>query len=273
MALRGFAWLVIAVCILAGLAGQAAGLVMKLNILESIEGHAALFSLSNGPVQRFTVRWENTGSVNCLARARIDFHVLENGSLGEGVVYTSWSSQKPLMAGQSQAWELYSDLPGGSYAAVMRMHYCNEIFEQEPYFFNVTESEPQEGLRLGVAEMGRDYVDVAVESPDYAGGVAVIPEEYPRGWIFQSGYAGDIAPGEAVRVRLGFVPVRTTDTMIRFRAVSADGAVYGEREVSLSVPEEPSPEWGTIIMISIPIAIILVVVLYVSRFIIKIWRR
>jgi hypothetical protein len=269
MAVR-FAWVLIAVCILAG---HAAGLGLDVNILERVQGHADWFSLSNGPVQRFTLRWENTGSVNCLTRARIDFHVIgENGSLGSRVC-TSWGSLEPLMAGQARTWELYSALPGGGYAAVLRVYYCNELFEQEPYFFNVTGSEPSEGLSIDRVEVHGDYVDVFVRSPDGAGGVVVIPEEYPGGWIFQPGYAGDIGPGETAGARLGFVPVMLEGAAVKIRALSGDGGLYGEREFSLSVPQEPSPDWGTIMLVSIPMAVILAVILYVSRFIIKIWRR
>ncbi len=279
MALRNTALVAISVAILASLAGQlimageASGLGLGMNIMESIQGHAAMLTLSNGPVQRFTLRWENIGSVNCLSRARIDFYALADNDTLEERVYTSWSSQEPVMAGQSHTWELYSNLPGGSYAAITMVYHCNELFEEEPYLFTVPGSEPVEGLYIDSIEVHSDYVDALVRGPGWAGGVAVIPEEYPGGWIFQSGVV-DMAPGGVAVVRLGFVPVRLTGTAVTIRAVAMDGSVYGKREFSVSVPkEEPAREWGSFILLLASLAVILVVILYVSKFIIKIWRR
>ena len=270
-----FLLFITAACMLAGLIGTAAGIGLNMNILEKAEGHVAWFSLFNGPVQKFDVRWENMGSVNCLSRARIDFHEVEgNGSLG-GRVYTSWSSQEPLMAGESHEWELYSALPAGSYAAVLRIYHCNEIADQEPYFFNVSGGgEPEDRLYIEVAGAHREYIDVIVSSPSGAGGVVVLPAGYPSGWIFQAGYAGDISPGGTATARLEFVPVRTDGAAISLRAVSGDGSAYGEGEFSVSLPEEePVFGLGMLILLSVSIAVILAVVLYLSNYIIKIWRR
>ncbi len=257
-----------------GLVGQAAGMGLDMNIMESVQGHATWLSLSNGPVQRFSVRWENTGSVNCLTRPRIDFYaVMGNSTLG-GRVYTSWGSREPLMAGQSHSWKMYSMLPQGSYAAVLRVHHCNELFEDEPYMFAVQESRPAGNLYIDRIDVRGDYVDVAVRSTGEAGDVAVIPGEYPRGWVFQPGVVKGMGPGETAVARLGFVPVWSEGTAISIRAMAMDGSAYGEREFSVSRPEEePARDWGKLILLSVSIAIIFMVILYVSRFIINIWRR
>lgn len=273
MALRGIAP---AAClaVLIGMSLQAAGMGLDLNIREDIRGHAAWLSLSNGPVQMFTIRWENIGSANCLARARIDFCRAEGNETTGERLHTSWSSQEAIMSGQSQTWELYSSLPEGRYAAIPRVYHCNEIFEEEPYFFDVTGSEPEGAIHIEGIGLHSDSLDVLLRSPEGAGEVAVVPEGYPSGWIFESGYAGDIAPGESVRVSLGFVPVRLNGTAVKLVAVAMDGSVRGERVFSVSVPDEkPAPEWGTVMMLMFSLAVLLVVILYVSKIIIKIWRR
>jgi hypothetical protein len=236
------------------------GMELEVSIAENLGGHAAWFNLSNGPAQTFGVRWENTGSVNCLSRPRIDIYTMDNDSLGN-VIYTAWGSEESIMAGGSRAWQLYSSLSEGDYAAVLRMYYCNEMFEEEPYRFSAPGREPAEDLSIENIVVHPDYIDVAVRG---TGNMVVIPQDYPRGWIFQGGLVD-----ENMIARLGFVPVGPEGTSATLMAVSSEGK-YVTREFSLVVPEEEvSVPWE----VAIVMLALIVFLLYVSRNIIKIWRR
>jgi hypothetical protein len=241
------------------LAGQAVALDLEISVEEEVQGHAAWFSLSNGPAQIFNVRWENIGSVNCLSRPRIDFmRVMGNGTLGD-LAYTAWGPEDRVLTGASREWQLYSSLPEGDYAAVLRVYHCNEIFEHEPYLFSAPGSEPGDEVSINGIEVHKDYLDVLVSG----NAEVVVPEDYPSGWIFQG---GEVRDG---RARLHFVPVSLAGVSVILRAVSAGGDA-AVREFSMTVPEqEEQIPWGVIILL----LVILVFLLYVTRNIINIWRR
>jgi hypothetical protein len=243
------------------MATDSTALGLDVSIKESITGHVAWFSLSNGPAQRFSVRWENIGSVNCLARPRIDFYESVGNASAENPVYTAWGSEDAVLSGGSSEWELYSSLPEGDYGAVLRMYHCNEIFEEEPYGFTAPGSTPGESLVIESVDVHRDYIDVIVSGD--SDGAVVIPEDYPRGWIFQSGVV------EENTARLMFVPVSHVETAVSVRAVSPEGD-YAERRFSITVPEEENatPWWALV-----AVAAALIFLLYVSRNIINTWRR
>jgi hypothetical protein len=164
-----------------------------------------------------------------------------------------------VLSGASREWELFSSLPRGEYAAVLRVYHCNEIFEHEPYMFTSAGTTEGEGpLMTGIASrQGR--IEVQVSGQD----VAVIPEDYPRGWIFQASKAQD---GRAI---LDFVPVGDLSTSITLKAVDASG-FSSVREFSVSPGQESGGlPWGTALLL----LALLFFALYVSRNIIKIWRR
>jgi hypothetical protein len=234
-------------------------------VRENVLGHAAWFSISNGPVQRFSARWENIGSVNCNVRPRIDIYgVADNGSLGD-LAYTAWGSQEPVMSGGSQEWEIFSALPEGNYAAVLRTYHCNEIFEEEPLLFASPGGAGGSGLGVSSVDVHDGYVDVSV-SGGQGRDIAVIPESYPRGWIFQSARTD-----ESGRARLDFVPVGEQGA-VNIEVFSLDGESYGSREFSLVIPEEVQSPW-TMAALGFGAAALLIIVLYSTRTIIKIWRR
>lgn len=260
------------VSVLAGqalLGEQATGVGLDITIREAVTGHATWFNMSDA-VQRFGVRLENTGSVNCFSRPRIDFYTLTGNSSLESLVYTAWGSEETIMTGGSREWRLCSGLPEGEYAAVLRTYHCNEIFEEEPYVFSVPSSEREDSLTIEKVEVRDGYIEVFVRSPGGARDVVVIPESYPRGWIFQAGEAGDIAPGGTASARLGFIPVKLDGASVTVKALSGDGRASGQRQFSMSVlKEDTSVPWGVVIVAGA----LLVFLLYFSKNIIKIWRR
>jgi hypothetical protein len=258
VALKILLWIASFILIM-GFSADVQALGLDISVTESLTGHAAVFSLDNGPAQVFNLRWENIGSVNCRVRPRIDFYQdLGNGSLGERV-YISWGSEDEINSGASHEWELLSSLPEGEYAAILRVTHCHEIFSHEPFLFS-SPSHGEENLEIQGIEIHPDFVDVIVEAPD---GSVIIPEEFPRGWIFEGSRV------EQGRSRLGFVPVNLEATSVTLKVIGSDGSV-GLREFSMKPPaEEFSLPWGTYLTL----LFMFIFLLYVSRNIIKIWRR
>jgi hypothetical protein len=237
---------------------------MEISIEESLQGHAALFDLNNGPVQEFVLRLENTGSVNCLARPRLDIYTSGEGDLTD-LAYTAWGSEEALMAGASREWRLYSALPQGSYSAVLRTHYCNEIFKLGTLNFSALGLDPDKSLTIDVLTVGENAMDLSVSGLD--GKVVVIPEDYPSGWIFEAAALEEEGHGQAW---LGFEPVRVDGTSVMLRAISLDGLSYGERRVSLSLRKEQASSDLIYAIFILPVVFFL---LYLSRNKIKIWRK
>jgi hypothetical protein len=266
MGLRVLACTTAFMLVVAGVSVQ--GMDLVLTIEQSLDGHLSFFTLDNRALQSFAIRWENIGSVNCMTRPRIDIY-----SPGAGLVHTAWGSQERIMAGQGHEWVLHSGLEEGDYSAILRVYFCNEILEEEPFNFSVQEKATPGGLSIDSVRVYKDYVEVSVRSPDGANGVAVIPEDYPTGWIFESGISGDLKPGETGLARLGYVPVRLAGTAIGIRALSAEGYSVG-REFSMpALQEEPAIDWGLVMGLAFAFAVIIIVALYLSRIIFKIWRR
>jgi hypothetical protein len=265
-------WLVLILTFFCLLGLRAGAIGLDMSITENVEGYSAWFSIDNGPVQRFQVRWENIGTVNCLVRPRIDiFHVQENGT--GGLVYTAWGSEEPVLSGASREWSLYSDLVQGNYSAELRMYFCNEITENHLTSFSVAPDQEEGLVSIEQLVVQERYIDVTVRSGDYSGDVVVLPVEYPFGWIFVSSNETQVSSGRPSLARLSFVPVKREGVVVKIRAVSVDGRVAGEREFSVSVPDKvPVQEGLGLLVLAVIMIVAIITVIYVASRIIKIWK-
>ncbi len=238
----------------------AGALRMEVSVRESIQGHPAAFSLTNGPYQEFFIRWENIGSVNCMVRPRIDiYEAARNGSLGR-LVHTAWGWEEPVMAGAWAEWRLFTALPEGEYAALLRTYFCHELFEEEPYLFTAPGYSEPGGISLEVTETGPGFVTISLSEE-----AALVPNEYPSGWTFISGKAQE---GET---SISYEAVGETPASVSLLAVAEDGRSV-VRELSLDPAkareEQAFPAWWAGAIVAL-----LIFLIYASRNIIKIWRR
>ena len=75
------------------------GLDIGIGVRESIKG-AAFLNVTDNPVQKIQVLWSNTGSVDCVSRARIDFYK------GTQRFRTVWGPSDIVPAGKERVWSV-----------------------------------------------------------------------------------------------------------------------------------------------------------------------
>ncbi len=209
------------------ISGTATSSVIEASVRETIKGQVSYLNITEKAYQKFRIFWENTGSVPCEVRIRMDIY-RKNGS---EVVYSGWSGKKPIINSEEKEFVIYSSVPEGDYSAVLRAYQCNEIRNIGPYGFH---SEPSGGgsgvLEIVGLNAYEDEMEVFVRSSEYMENAYVVPDGYPLGWIVESGETGNLYPGMTKSVLIGYDPGVWTEDTIRFKAVSEDGSHedYGE---------------------------------------------
>ncbi|MBN2042441.1 MAG: hypothetical protein JW754_01395 [Candidatus Aenigmarchaeota archaeon] len=188
---------------------------------RSVNGSISWINMTESPVQIIDFYWMNTGSSTCMVRARMDFFDHD-----DNMVYSAWSRENPMISGSEGKFGIIASLPAGIYRAFLRVYQCNEIIGNGPYIFEITPPEPDEDIEITGVRTYSDSIEISLNSK-YQGNVYVIPENYPLGWIVES---GTILDG---RTEIGYDPGVWIERNVTFLAVSEDGMHTARRTFAL----------------------------------------
>lgn len=209
------------------ISGTSMSSVIDASVRETINGQVSYLNITEKSYQKFRIFWENTGSVPCDVRIRMDIY-RKNGS---EVIYSGWSGKKPIMNSEEKEFIIRSSVPEGDYSAILRVYQCNEIRNIGPYGFRSESSGGETGvLEIAGVNSYEGEMEVFVSSSEYLENAYVVPDDYPLGWIVGSGETGELYPGMVKSVLIAYDPGVWTEDTITFKAVSEDGSHhdYGE---------------------------------------------
>ncbi len=238
---------------------------MEINIeLDgTIDGYMPWFNITAKTPQKISITWENTGSVSCISRARIDF---TNGSS----VYTAWGPEDVLKPSNKAEWKIYSYLSADEYNFNITVYHCNEIYRYGPFSVTVKNVTPTKNvIRIINSNANKDRVELFLTSTKDVKNVVVIPESYPLGWVFESGKIDSIKNGEIKSVILNYKPVFWEGRAIRFAAVTEDGSYAEEKPIIL---HEQKSSYNGLVFILVVVAA-LMIYLYYKKINFLIWKR
>ena len=204
------------------LASSAVAIQIRTEINGVIEGQIEYVDYRNAVYdspQEFKVALVNTGSVGCLARVRVD--VMN----GDKLVYSAWSRELPVESGSSELFTSYwQPNESGNYTGDVRIYQCNMIYDGPELNFsavisNKTAANPFE---VKVNNNG-DKIMVTVKSNVDLDGVAIIPEDYPLGWIVESSEV-NLKKGEERTAEIRYSPGIWKPGDVKLLLSTSDGA-------------------------------------------------
>jgi len=245
-----------------------AAIIVRVYVRGIIDGNLAYIKfdkiLNNTPLD-LTIDWENQGSVGCRVRFRADFY--HEAYSKKEPVYIAWSKELPLEPGDHAPFEiLFYPKNSGNYSAKIFVYYCNLIKEvkeinftaytkfekkekmikefKNESFENLTSKNkttlPKKYLPFEVIETKNteNYVEFKIKAKENLSNLAIIPVEYPLGWIFESKKVERFDKGEERYIRVGYVPSIFKERRIGFDLVTLDGKYHVVEYVNLKKKKE-----------------------------------
>ncbi len=245
---------------------SSAAAIVQVNVYVSsfMDGGIAYSNIPdrvNNTPQSFLLVWENTGSIGCSFRQRVDIYEIIDNKTRQ--VYTSWSEKVPIEpGGQGNLIAYWHPRNSGDYMARTFLYYCNSI-ENGPtanftvFKSNITAKEIPAELKTEGTEQ---YVDFRFNSKEDINQLAIIPRDYPLGWAFESKGVDGIEKGREKTVRVNYDAGIWKERNVSFDIVTLDGKYYQSEEVTLRKKRE-FPIYQTIIAILVAVILILSITL------------
>jgi len=203
-------------------------LEINIGVNPELEGVLSNFEFTSGPVQSFSVTWDNIGSISCISRARIDFK--RNGEL----VHQVYSEESKVPTGKSVTWNLYSSLPKGNYTFYLFIDHCYGRFAFGPYNLTVVEEPPVDNwFEAQQISNTKDTITISVKSKQDTGPVVVVAEKYPQGWMFQSSVIEKLPKDVSKEIQLHYRPQIWKEENITLSVISLDGRHKTEKQITL----------------------------------------
>ena len=178
--------------------------------------------------QKVLLDWENTGSVSCKVRTRVDFY---NNSES---VYVGWSKEESLESGDHVVMEVYW-LPkeSGNYTANITVYQCNNLFYVDTINFSVNKK-----LLLPLpanlsVKSNENTVYVRIEAKEDLDGLVIIPSYYPLGWIFESEKSEKILKGEVKNIAVNYKAEIWKPKPVSLDIITQDGRMYAKVDLIL----------------------------------------
>ena len=247
---------------------QAMAVRVEIIVDGNIGGNVEYFEMDENVegVQEFVLQWYNSQSISCSSIA--EFDIYKEGELAG----TTWSEKKVMMSGVSDSFYSYW-IPDetGNYSLRIRIHHCHEIIETELMNFTVSSVPvPEEKIQIETKNMPDGLVQVKVLSPEDLKDVAVVPEDYPIGWIM-SGKKIDLEAGREKTIFIEYEPPVWIKEDANIMAISLDGKTSSPKDrVVLEKKQSFMEEHGLIVMAAL---IILLVLSTVTNILILLKRR
>lgn len=254
------------------------GLLVDVHVHEVIDSHIPYITAEELLMERpqeFLMEIDNTGSVGCNFRVRIDVYD------GSQLIHTAWSEGLPLEPGDCSDFRayFYPAYPG-NFSAEVLIHSCNLITKGPVLNFTVIKPETRDvnkssRLEGAVKKMEEVFEISAVNNKSSVGmkiksrrnvtGLLIIPREYPLGWIVESGKIDAMRDGVEKTVEIGYAPGIWGEKELVFDIVSLDGKYHTTKSIMLKEEEENILEKFAIQILWSMILILLAVTVYLLK--------
>ena len=201
---------------------------INVNVTEDLEGAVSSFNFDDGDLSSFKIEFYDTGSLPYTVQLRIDV------SQNDENVFTGWTEEKEFQPGTRNNYDVYwyTQTPG-SYEVNVRAYLANEIYETA---FEVDRKETAEAENVfSITDLRTydDFIVFDVSSTADVSDVAIIPKDFPIGWVVLQGSVKEIDAGGKATVVLPYDADIWTEREIGIIVASDGGAYMTETGVSL----------------------------------------
>ena len=193
-------------------------MIINVEIEDIVNGRSSYHNFNNSSIVSFSLDWENIGSVDCNARLRMDIQDLNSSEL-----HIVWSKKEVLAPGGGALLSTYY-LPkkSGNYSATIKLYYCNDIYTISNFNFSFEKPEFKKlNLSLDVATT-KNEIKFKIKPKKDLDKLYIIPEKYPRGWIFDSLEVKNLKKSKEKEVTLTYIPAYWMPRDITFSLISGN---------------------------------------------------
>ncbi len=181
----------------------------------------------NDSAQRFDAEVFNTGSIPYAAQLHLEVS-------NDSYYFQAWSNKRDMMPGNSALYHIYW-IPNatGEYKAKARIYYSGEILEKE---FNISIQSLkgyESAFEILSTKTYQNFILVNIASSKDASDAAIIPMNFPRGWIIEQASSKDMKQGSTKQVLIQYDPSVWSRQMISIGILSLDGKYYSTQDVRL----------------------------------------
>lgn len=242
------------------------GLMVKVEVMGTIEGNAAYYEIEDGTQyrpHRFLVSWENVGSVGCGIVLRADvYEVGENKSVH---IYTAWSEGTPAESGETIVLETYW-LPEepGNYEVNLSVILCHKFSQLARTNFTIekaSQSFQKAPFEIKNMENNKSWVSFEIESSEDIHELIIIPTKYPLGWSVESKSVGQVRKNKVKEVSVSYESGIWKEKELTFEILDKYGN-YRKTIVYKLLKEGTEDFWKKW---TIPILIFLIIILALSN--------
>ncbi len=209
-------------------------ILIDVGVHETVAGTAPQVAASDGFPQHIDVTWENTGSVGCTARARIQYR---NASTGKPV-HEAWSRESKLWPGAFAEWRITTVLPAGRYTYSAEVFHCTEHIQAGNGTLRSTgprkHSTADTAVTLRTQTATRDTIHAYIEPSVTADTVHIIPTAYPPGWQVPATTVTDLTANTVDRITLPYTASIWREESLTYVLVTDDGQVMDAFTASTS---------------------------------------
>lgn len=251
-------------------------------IIKGITYFVNYSAVVNHTPQKIWTYWEDKGSVRCTNQLRIDIY---NGtgkklhktaeetidSLNKEnqnkLIYTAWSKPVPFHPGANNNiityWYPYN--LSANVTAQFRLYSCNEIYKKPPFTFEVLNwtsfpdiNKTQKLFdKISIKNKGETHIEITLTSREDITNLLVLPEKYPRGWLFEYAKITELKKGKETKVNIPYTAGIWRPATVTLAFVTEDGAHYLKKDHLID--KVPATDWLSRLS---TICIILVIALF-----------
>jgi hypothetical protein len=202
---------------------------VDVKISKKLNGNITSFNYEfNGNLAIFNIEFYNTGSVPYISMVRID--IFNNSQQ----IFTAWSNEKKLMAGDKKVFELYwfTNLTG-NFSGRIRVYFANEILEKYFTFEKKLNSLYEKAFSISKLRTYEDFIVFDLKAEKDINKIIIIPEDIPLGWIFQQKKLESIKKGEYKTVAISYKPAVWHEENLTLSVSSLDGNYFAQEKFVL----------------------------------------
>ncbi len=262
-------------CFLIGLAyltSNASAINLFVEIEPIIKGTTYFVNYStiiNHTPQKIWTYWEDKGSVGCTNQLRIDIY---DGTMKElhktpeetidsldkenqnRLIYTAWSKPTPFHPGANNNlityWYPYNF--SANVTAQFRMYSCNEIYKKPPFTFEVlnwtrfpdTNKTQKLFDKINIINKDETHIEITLTSSEDITNLLILPEKYPRGWIFEYAKITELKKGKETKVNIPYTAGIWRPATVTLAFVTEDGTHYLKKDYLID--KVPVTDWLSI---------------------------
>ncbi len=209
--------------------------------------------------QKYTIVWENIGSVTCKTRIGVFVYEHDEYSLLTKVAdnikdlkHVSWSSEFISIAGSVNNIELYSPMNVGEYSVQIKVYYCNDVYNFGFYDINITDTviPNNQTIIINSVDVGENKMDIKYLSRNSYENVYIYPKNYPYGWVVEQNVTKNVEENKEYTATIYYERILDKPEYVNIRFASDDLTAITDHEIYV-VKKEFDTRTAYVIILSV----------------------